>query len=369
MRKWVIIGIVAVVLIAFVGTLAFLWSRSWGGDEELEFETAATREIVQKTVATGAIEPRLEVEVKPQVSGILEKLFVEPGQLIEKDATIARIRVIPDVVRLNDAEASLNAAKISFENAKKELARYEKLRGVVSDTEYNRQLLDYELSQQRLEAAKSNLQLVREGAARSGARSNIVRSTVAGMVLDQPVKEGTSVIETNTFNAGSTIATVADMSDMIFTGWVDEADVGKLREGMALDIKVGALEDFSFTGTLEYIAPKSATNNGAIQFEVRAAVEQREGKFLRAGYSANADIVLDRRENALALNERALQFEDSKPYVEVVTGPERLEKRFVETGLSDGIHIEILAGLEPDDRVKVPDNGADDDEGRHRGGH
>jgi HlyD family secretion protein len=355
MRKLVVVGVVGAILVAFTGTLAFLWTQSGTEPASFDLERPERRDIVRKTVATGAIEPRLEVQIKPQVSGILEELFVEPGQPIDKDATIARIRVIPDVVRLNDAEASLSAARINYENAKKELARYEKLRGVVSDAEYNRQRLDFELSEQRLDTARSHLQLVRDGAARSGARSNIVRSTVAGMVLDVPVKEGTSVIEANTFNAGTTVATVADMTDMIFTGWVDEADVGKLRQGMSLDIKVGALEKVTFLGTLETIAPKSTRNNGAIQFEVRAAVQQREGRFLRAGYSANANIVLDRRTDVLALNERALQFDDSEPFVEVQDGPERFSRRELETGISDGIYIEVVSGLEEGDRVKVPE--------------
>lgn len=354
MRKLVIVSIVIVVLVAFAGTLLFLWRKSAANPEGFETEQISKRDIIQKTVATGAITPRREVDIKPRVSGILEELYVEPGQMVQEGARLARIRVVPDVVRLNDAEANVSAARISFESAKQELARYDKLKSVVSETEYHRQMLEFDLARQKLSSAESHLRLVREGAAKRGAASNVVESTVDGMVIDVPLKEGGSVIETNTFNAGTTIATVADMSDMIFTGWVDEAEVGKLREGMKLDIKVGALEDRRFTGNLEFIAPKSTTNNGAIQFEVRAAVEQQEGLFLRAGYSANADIVLDRREDVLALNERALQFEDEKPFVEVETGPQRYEKRFIETGLSDGIHIEVLEGLAAEDKVKVP---------------
>lgn len=354
MRKFLVVSVVVVVLAAFVGTLLFLWSKSGADPDIFETEQLAKRDIIQKTVATGAITPRHEVDIKPRVSGILEDLFVEPGAMVDKGARLARIRVVPDVVRLNDAEANVSAARISFDNAKQELARYDKLRTVVSETEYNRQMLEFELGKQKLSAAESHLRLVREGAAKTGAASNVVTSTVSGMVIDVPLKEGASVIETNTFNAGTTIATIADMSDMIFTGWVDEAEVGKLREGMKLDIKVGALEDRSFTGKLEFIAPKSTTNNGAIQFEVRAAVEQQAGLFLRAGYSANADIVLDRRQGVMALNERALQFEDEKVFVEVENGPQSYEKRFVETGLSDGIHIEVVEGLGADEKVKVP---------------
>ncbi|MFC1609598.1 efflux RND transporter periplasmic adaptor subunit [Myxococcota bacterium] len=366
MRKIVITGIVIAIVGSFLATLVFLYVRSQGDTEDVNIEQPEVLDIVQKTVATGTISPRHEIEIKPRVSGIIEEIFVEAGQDIEKGALVAKIRIVPDVVRLNDAQAAVRAARINFENAKQELARYEKLRAVVSETEYNQQLVSFQLRQQEVDAAESRVQLVREGAsAKSGQASNLVHSTVMGMVLHVPVKEGATVIESNAFNAGTTIATIADMKDMIFSGWVDEADVGKVREGMGLDIRVGALDDEPFKGELEHIAPKASKNDGAIQFEVRAAVAQQNGAFLRAGYSANADIVLERRHQVLAINERVLQFENGednkngngenrKVYVELQTGPEAWEKRYIEVGLSDGIHIEVLSGLDKDAKIRVP---------------
>jgi HlyD family secretion protein len=182
----------------------------------------------------------------------------------------------------------------------------------------------------------------------------VVTSTVDGMVIDVPVKLGVSVTESNNFNPGTTIASVADMGDMIFQGKVDESEVGKVKEGMKLKIKIGAIENQEFDGDLEYIAPKGVQAEGAIQFEIKASIVPREGVFIRAGYSANADIVLERRDKVLAVREALLQFEDEKPYVEVETAPQIFERRDVKVGLSDGLNIEILGGIDKDAKIKKP---------------
>ncbi len=348
--------IVALTLLGVFGyTLVFLWSKSQTPPTVYETEEPVHTDIVKKTVATGAIIPRQEVEIKPRVSGVIEELAVEPGAAIKRGDLIARIEIVPDVVTVNRAESELAAAKISFGNAQRELERHQRLfeKKVLSETELAQRRLEFELRQQELAAAASNLQLIKEGASRnSGKVSNEVRSTVDGMVLEVPVRVGESVIESNTFNAGTTIAFVANMGDMIFEGNVDESEVGKIKEGMALDIQIGAIEGQTFAGTLEYISPKGVEEEGAIQFEIRAAIAPHEGTFIRAGYSANADIVLDRREGVLAVRESLLQFEDGKPYVEVQTSNQRFEKRFLDVGLSDGIHIEVKNGIETDARLK-----------------
>ena len=321
------------------------------------FKTDSTfvTNIEKKTVATGAINPRKEIELKSQVSGVVEKLFVEPGDNIKSGQLIAKIRIIPDVVALNNAEANLKEAIINFKNAEKELTRQKKLfdEKVISEFDYNQFLLTYNLNKQQVDAAENNLQLVKEGASkRSGVVSNLVRSTVSGMILDVPVKEGNFVIETNTFNEGTTIASVADMNEMIFEGKVDEAEVGKLIKGMELKLTVGALDTIEFVANLEYISPKGIEEEGAIQFEVRAAVSLQTDQFLRAGYSANADIVLQRKDSVLAIKESNITFDEDKTYVELMVEDQKFEKREIKTGLSDGINIEVLSGLTENDLVK-----------------
>jgi HlyD family secretion protein len=265
------------------------------------------------------------------------------------------------MVNLNAAESQVATAKITFDNARQELDRYKTLldQKLISEIEFNRFQLDFQLRQKELETARSNLQLVKSGAIKgSGKVSNMVTSTVAGMVIEVPVKEGASVIESNNFNPGTTIAFVADMGDMIFDGRVDESEVGKIKEGMPLDIRIGAIDKQRFKGKLEYIAPKGEAIEGAIQFEIKASMEPAKDVFVRANYSANADIVLDRRDQVLAINEGLLQFEkDGSSFVEVEVSPKKFEKRVIKTGLSDGINIEVLDGVTLADKIKKPDSG------------
>lgn len=359
MKKLIPILILAAILGGFAWTLQFLYERSKAPDVVHETEAPAVTDIVRKTVATGAIVPREEIDIKPRVSGVIAELFVEPGALVKKGDRIAKIRLIPNVVNLNTAESSRRSAQIAMNQAKTELDRLEALHAqhAIAGEEVERARTNLSLRREELQAAQSNIQLLKEGTSgRTDSASTEVTSTVDGMVLALPVKVGASVIESNTFNEGTTIATVADMGDMIFLGKVDESDVGKLRESMALHIKVGALEDVPITGKLEYISPKGVTREGAIEFEIRAAIEPRaDGPLIRAGYSANADIVLDRRDQVLAIPENLLQFEGERAYVEVETGPQQFERRDVELGLSDGIKVEVRKGVEPGARIKRPE--------------
>jgi len=355
MKRIATIILVIILVSSFIGTGYFLYKKSEEPEVVYETETPFFTDIVKKTVATGSIVPRKEVEIKTQVSGVVEKLFVEAGNKIKSGDLIAKIKIIPDVVALNNAEASLNRAKINYNNAQRELNRQKQLyeEKVISNMEYNEFLLDFNLREQELDAAENNLELIKEGASKkSGAVSNLVRSTVDGMVLDVPVEEGNFVIETNTFNEGTTIASVANMNEMIFEGKVDESEVGKIKPGMELNLTIGALQDESFNAILEYISPKGVEEEGAIQFEIKAAITLREGSFLRAGYSANADIVLDRRDSVLAVKEKNLVFEGEKIFVEVEKGEQKFEKQTITTGLSDGINIEVLDGITKDTELK-----------------
>jgi HlyD family secretion protein len=356
-RRIVPLLVTVLVLGAFGYTLYFLYERSKPKPTVFETTTPRRLDIVKKTVAPGAIVPRREVAIKPRVSGVIQKLHVEPGEYVEAKQLLAKIRIIPDAVRLNNAEAAVRAARISQENAAKELERRQKLleQGLLSQVEFSEYQLAADLRKQELETARSNLHLVREGASRrADAVSNMIHSTVAGMVLEVPVKEGGSVIEANNFNEGTTIASIADMNDLVFEGKVDESEVGKLKEGMKVSIAIGALEDRRFPGVLEYIAPKGVPNEGTIQFEVRARIELKKDVFIRANYSANADIILERKDHVLAIPEGLVEYEGDRAFVEVEVGPQAFEKRPVKLGLSDGIDVEVASGIDEQTKLKVP---------------
>lgn len=362
MLKKILFSLLGIVLLAsFAGTLYFLWAKSQ--EEPVVFETnTPTREsIVKKTVATGSVVPRKEIAIKPQVSGIVDQIYIEPGQIVKEGDLIAKVTIIPNMVSLSGAENRLNRARIALENAETEYKRNRQLfqEGVVSEAAYKVWEIELKNSKQEVAAAEDNLAVIREGARKKSAYAGntLVKATAPGMILEAEVEEGDSVIEANTFNDGTTIATVADMTEMIFEGKVDESEVGKLREGMELLLTVGAVEKEQFRATLEYIAPKGVEEDGAIQFEVRAAMDLKENVFVRANYSANADIVLDRRDDVLAIEESWLQFDDEGPFVEVATGDQEFEVRRIETGLSDGILIEIVSGLSEEDRIKDPSSG------------
>jgi HlyD family secretion protein len=371
MKRIVTSFLVLMLLAAIIGTGWFLWAKSQKKPKTFQTEAAQIADIVKKTVATGAIVPRREVEIKPRVSGVLDQVFVEPGNVVKNGDRIAKIRIVPNAASLNQAEANVRSAQIAFDNAKRELDRNQGLfsQGVVAEAELARFRTEYSLRQQELAAAGSNLQIVRDGQTRASDKNSnvVVTSTVAGMVIEVPVKVGFSVIESNNFNPGSTIALVADMDDLIFQGQVDESEVGKIQAGMNLKIKIGALESEEFTGTLEYIAPKGKTVDGAIQFEIRAAIVKKPNIFIRAGYSANADVVLSERKQVLAIREAVVTYERAKgtdpakdgrgkATVEVETAPKTFTKRDVKLGVSDGILVEVLEGVSKTDKLKIPDN-------------
>jgi HlyD family secretion protein len=352
----ILAGVAFLAVLAWTGVVLFKKSRT----SPVVYSTATPRraDIVQKTVATGSIVPRQEVAIKPLVSGIIDQLEVEEGQALEVGDLVARVRVVPDMNRLSEAESRLNRARIVLADAEREFGRQHKLHaeGTSARAELDRAEVALQQAKEELAGAQSDISIVRTGSSErvQSAATTLIRSTISGMVLDVPVEVGNSVIQANNFNEGTTVASVADMADMIFEGKVDESEVGKIRPGMELQLTVGALPDKRIRATLEHIAPKGVEEEGAIQFEIRAAVEPREDLFLRANYSANADIVLDKREQVLAIDEGLLQFDGEQAYVEVETAPQQFERRDVETGLSDGIQIEIVSGLQETDKVKNP---------------
>ncbi|MGC8824039.1 MAG: efflux RND transporter periplasmic adaptor subunit [Bacteroidales bacterium] len=353
--RFIFIGLIA---FGMVFIFYYLYSKNKKQPVIFETKTPFVTDIVKKTVATGTIVPRKEIEIKPQVSGIIEKIYVEPGMSIKKGDLIAKVKIIPNMVSLNEAEARVNKAKINLEDAKEIYERQRKVyeEGVIPLADFQRYKVAYENAMAELEAAENNLQLIREGVnKRMGTATNtLIRSTIDGMVLNVPVEEGNSVIEANNFNAGTTIAYVADMGEMIFKGKVDETEVGKLHEGMPIILTIGAIENEKFDATLEYISPKGIAENGAIQFEIKAKIHLKKGFFIRSGYSANADIVLDERKNVLAIPEKLLQFDGDSAFVEIETQPQVFTKRYIKTGLSDGINIQVVEGLTLKERVKVP---------------
>ncbi len=345
--KYVILALLAFL---FIWTLWFLYQKSVTKPADFQVVKPRTATIVKKTVANGTIEPRQEIDIKPVVSGVIRELFVVAGQKVQKGDQLATIQIVPDMLSLSQAESRVSSAAIALNNAQLNYDRNKPLadKGVIAASEMQTFDMALRNAKQEQDAAQDALQLVRDGISKSskGATNTIVRSTITGMVLDVPIKVGSSVIERNNFNEGTTIATVADMNDLIFKGNVDESEVGKVRIGMPVVITVGAIDSATWDANLEYIAPKGVETNGAIQFEIRAAVKVKEGQTLRAGYSANADIVLARRDSVRSIPESVIEFNEKgdSAFVQVKDG-KAWKRTYVHTGLSDGVNIEVLGGV------------------------
>lgn len=357
MKKILKITIAIFIIAIFIGTLVFLYNKSRNKPVVFETKTALITNIVKKTVATGSVVPRREIEIKPQVSGIIQEIYIIPGKKINKGDLIAKIRIIPNMVSLNEAESRLKNAKLYFNDSKLIYERQKKLyeNNVIALSEFQSAKLAFEKSLQEVETAENNLQLIKEGVSNaSGSATNtLVRSTIDGMVLSVPIEVGNSVIEVNQFNAGTTIAMVADMNQMIFKGKIDETEVGKIKQGMELVISIGALEKITFNGILEYVSPKGEVLNNTTQFEIKAAVTQKSGCFIRSGYSATADIILDRRDSVLAIEEGWVKFSNDSTYLEIETKPQTFVKKFIKLGISDGIFVEVLEGISNTEKIKI----------------
>ena len=355
----IILGVAFAALL--LSTFWFLWKKTRPVETVYAIEQPQIDTLQQSVVATGKVQPRDEVEIKPQISGIIAELHKEAGQTVRKDEIIATVKVIPEMGQLSSAESRVSLAQIALEQTRRETERTLELhaKGVVSDEEAEQSRTRLRQAQEELQTARENLEIVQNGiTSRYKELSNTqIRSTIDGMILDVPIKVGNSVIQSNTFNDGTTIATVADMSNMQFKGNVDETDVGKLHEGMPVKLTIGALQNVELDAVLEYVSPKATEESGVILFEVKAAATIPDDVFVRAGYSANANIVIERRAGVLTLPESTIEFEGSQSYVYVLTSPadsetQTFERRAVELGLSDGIRVEILSGLGAGEQVR-----------------
>ena len=369
MKKYRKLIIAAIIALIFIGTFVFLWQKSQPKEIVYNEFTPKTESIQKTTIITGKIEPRNEVNVKPQISGIISELYKEPGDYVSAGDVIAKVKVIPDMGQLSSAEARVRLADINLQQAKVDYEREKNLyeQKLVSADEFDKVKKTLNQAKEEVVAAQDALQVVRDGVSQSNAKasSTLIRSTISGVILDVPVKVGNSVILANTFNDGTTIATVANMNDLIFRGNIDETEVGQLVNGMSMKITVGALQDLKFDANLEYISPKATESNGANQFEIKAAVKLAEGGKIRSGYSANAEIVLAAAEKVLSIPESAIEFSGDSTFVYVIKGDGKqktYERTAVTTGLSDGVNIEIKKGLTLKDKVRGPQVVVDDKE-------
>ena len=353
------IVLLSIVGLAVVGTFVFLWKKAQPEVIEYEIVTPERGTVETKTVATGNVEPRYEILIKPQISGIISEVLKEAGQRVTEGEIIAKVKVIPEMGQLNSAESRVNVARISLDQVESTHRRDEQLfkQGILTAEEFDVSKANYRKAKEELANSQSSLEIVRDGISRNSRSSSTtqIRSTITGMILNVPIKVGNSVIQSNSFNDGTTIASVANMNDMIFRGNVDETEIGKIREGMPIKLTVGALGTRTFDAVLEYVSPKGEEKNGAIQFEIKAAVSLPDTSFVRAGYSANAEIVLERAENVLTIPESTVEFHGDTAFVQVVKQekPKQIfEKRQIKTGLSDGIKIEVKEGLTEKDKIR-----------------
>lgn len=369
MKKSVTILILAVIVVAFAGSMYYLYQKNSEDPVIYQTEAPSKQSIVKKAVATGSILPLEEVLIKPNISGVIEEVFVEGGDYVKTGDLIAKIKVVPNLSALNDARDAIDRAKITLEDAKRNYDRQLGIfnKGVISQADLETAEVAYNQAKQTYNAAVKRFDIVKTGTASGyGNQANtLIRSTVSGMVLDVPVEKGNQVIESNTFNEGTTIASIADVEKMIFEGKVDESEVGKIKEDLPLEITVGAIENQVFDAVLDYIAPKGVEENGAIQFEIKGTLRKQDTTFIRAGLSANASIILARADSVLALKEALIQFDDDskEPFVEIEVGDQQFERKEIQLGISDGIYVEVKSGITDEDKIKVWNN-VEDEAGR-----
>lgn len=359
MKKSVTRIILVLIIILFGGAMYYLYQKNAEDPVVYETEQPSKQTIIKKTVATGSILPLEEVLIKPNISGVIEEIFVEGGDYVKSGDLLCRIKVVPNLNALNDARNSIDEAKIGLDDQMRNLERQKGLfaKGVISKVDLERAQVTYDQAKQSYGAANKRYDIVKTGTTKGygNAANTQIRATVSGMVLEVPVEVGNQVIESNTFNEGTTIAAIADVEKMIFEGKVDESEVGKITENLPLEITVGAIEDLKFDAVLDYIAPKGKEENGAIQFEIKGTLKKQDSVFIRAGLSANASIILARVDSVLAIKEALVQFDETtkEPFVEIATGDQEFERRDIKLGISDGIYVEIKSGLEKDEKIKV----------------
>ena len=368
----IILGIVLLILLVWV--LAYFKKSNTAEVLDYKVDEPYFTSIDYKVVATGKLEWEEEIELKPQISGIVDIIVVEEGDIVQKGDLIAKIRVVPNEQALVSANSRIKTTQFTKDNAQilydRNKALFEK--GVISKQDFENSELSLNQAVENLKQAQNDYQIIRQGSLSGGssANTNIV-AQIAGTVLQIPIREGDQVIQSNNFNAGTTIATIADMSKMIFEGKVDEAEVGKLEEGKDIVVVLGAINEKKFPAKLTFVAPKGIEENGAVQFTIKADVEVEQSTKIRAGYSANAEIEIESKDSILSIKEALLQFNriTEKPFVEILKEDGKFEKVDVELGLSDGINVEITDGVKEGDKIKVwnkakEENNDDENNGR-----
>lgn len=374
MKRTTTVIVLVIIVLSFATALIYLWKKNQEDPVTYTTDTVLNKSIVVKTMATGSIVPKEEVLIKPNISGVVEEVFIQAGEFVNSGDLIAKIRVIPNVSTLTSAknniasnQTSLETAQINFQNQEAIYSRQKSLfeKGVISANDFDLINNNYLQAKQAVEqarislnASRQNYDIIKTGTTSGlgNAAQTLVRATVSGMVLDVPIKEGNQVIEANNFNEGTSIASIADIQKMIFEGKIDESEVGKIKEGLPLEITIGAIDNQKFEAVLDYIAPKGIVENGAIQFDIKGTLKNLdETTFIRAGLSANASIILDKAENVMAIKEALVQYDPQtkKPFVEVEIGNQKFERRDVKLGLSDGIFVQVLEGVSESDKIKV----------------
>jgi len=367
MKKTLKIIGVLVALIALVFVLKYFKDSNSKAIDEFKVEAPFYTSINTKTVATGKLNPEEEIELKPQISGIVDKILVEEGDIVKKGDLIAKIRVVPNEQSMVSAQSRIKSAELAYKNSKTLYYRNKALfdKGVISKQDYENNELSLNQSRENLNQAKNDYQIIKQGSLSGGSSANTnITAQIPGTILEIPIREGDQVIQSNNFNAGTTIATVADMSKMIFEGKVDEAEVGKLEEGKEIKVILGAINEKEFPAKLTFVAPKGKEENGAVQFTIKADVKVERSTKIRAGYSANAEIEMESKDSVLVIKEALLQFNriTEKPFVEIQTGEGKFKKENVELGLSDGINVEITEGVKEGDKIKVWNKASKEDE-------
>ncbi len=359
MKKSVTLVILIIIIVAFGASMYYLYQKNAEDPVVYETEQATTRTIIKKTVATGSILPLEEVLIKPNISGVIQEIYVIGGDYVKSGDLIAKIKVVPNLNALNDAKNAIDDAKITLEDQRRNFDRQSELfnKGVISKVDLERAQVTYDQAKQAYSAANKRYDIVQTGTTKGygNTANTMIRATVSGMILEVPVEVGNQVIESNNFNEGTTIAAIADVNKMIFEGKVDESEVGKIKENLPLEITVGAIENKVFEAVLDYIAPKGNAENGAIQFEIKGTLKKGDTVFIRAGLSANASIILGRADSVLAIKEALVQFDQDtkKPFVEIANGDQQFERKDLVLGISDGIYVEIKSGINKEDQIKV----------------
>lgn len=358
MNKYVKYGLITVAVVGILAAIVYFLKQNSTPKQIFETETVERKDIINKVIVTGKVIPEDEINIKPQITGIIDKIYLEEGSMVKAGELIAVIKVVPNEQSLYQAKGRVNNAKVALSNAELDFNRNKELftKGVVAAQDFQNIQLTYEQAKLELENAQNDYRIIQRGSAGGSLSANTdIRATVSGTILEIPVKEGDQVIQSNNFNDGTTIATIADMTKMIFEGEVDEAEVGKLTVGMPLEISLGALEKDKFNADLKFIAPKGVEEEGAVQFKIEGDMNLNDSTYIRAGYSANASIVLEEKKDVLAIKEALLQFDEEtdQPFVEVEVAENEFEKKELELGVSDGIDVEVLSGIDEEAKIKV----------------